>query len=195
MDLPGQGAPKRLMNLHMPPDTERLVSPIVDYLQSRPDVDPERIGLRGQSMGGYSAPRAASGESRIKAVWMGAGSHDVLRDLFEFYPPIPRPRPLDHRRGRPCRCAAQARRLHGGTRGSPDRMPDADRLRADGPDHGSAGRVQAVPGRSQLRSPDVVGGRAPASRREVGRAAGSAPADWRGLGREATGRAGLRTKP
>ncbi|MYF69639.1 MAG: alpha/beta hydrolase [Proteobacteria bacterium] len=88
MDLPGQGAPKRLMNLHMPPDTERLVSPIIDYLQSRPDVDPERIGLRGQSMGGYSAPRAASGESRIKAVWMGAGSHDVLRDLFEFYPPI-----------------------------------------------------------------------------------------------------------
>ena len=88
LDLPGQGAAKRQKHLYMPPDTERLVSPLIDYLQARPDVDPERIGLRGQSMGGYSAPRAASGDSRIKAVWMSAGSHDLLRDLFEYFPPI-----------------------------------------------------------------------------------------------------------
>jgi len=88
VDLPGQGAPKRLQNLYMPPDTERLVSPLIDYLETRPDVDADRIGLRGVSMGGYSAPRAASGDSRIKAVWTSAGSHDVLRDLFEYYPPI-----------------------------------------------------------------------------------------------------------
>ena len=88
VDLPGQGAPKRLQNLYMPPDTERLVSPLIDYLETRPDVDPERIGLRGISMGSYSAPRAASGDSRIKAVWTSAGAHDVLRDLFEYYPPI-----------------------------------------------------------------------------------------------------------
>ena len=88
LDLPGQGAAKRQKHLYMPPDTERLVSPLIDYLQARGDVDPERIGLRGQSMGGYSAPRAASGDSRIKAVWMSAGSHDLLRDLFEYFPPI-----------------------------------------------------------------------------------------------------------
>jgi pimeloyl-ACP methyl ester carboxylesterase len=88
VDLPGQGAAKRLKNLYMPPDTERFVSDLVDYLETRPDVDAERIGLRGISLGGYSAPRAASGEPRIKAVWTSAGSHDVLRDLFEFYPPI-----------------------------------------------------------------------------------------------------------
>ena len=88
VDLPGQGAPKRLQNLYMPPDTERLVSPLIDYLETRSDVDSDRIGLRGVSMGGYSAPRAASGDSRIKAVWTTAGSHDVLSDLFEFYTPI-----------------------------------------------------------------------------------------------------------
>ncbi|HEY5624128.1 MAG TPA: prolyl oligopeptidase family serine peptidase, partial [Gammaproteobacteria bacterium] len=88
VDLPGQGAAKRLHHLWMAPDTERYVSDLVDYLETRDDVDADRIGLRGVSMGGYSAPRAASGEPRIKAVWTSAGSHDVLRDLFEFYPPI-----------------------------------------------------------------------------------------------------------
>jgi dipeptidyl aminopeptidase/acylaminoacyl peptidase len=88
VDLPGQGAAKRIQHLYMPPDTERLVSDLIDYLETRPDVDADRIGVRGVSMGGYSAPRAASGDARIKAVWTSAGSHDVLRDLFDYYPPI-----------------------------------------------------------------------------------------------------------
>ncbi len=88
VDLPGQGAAKRIQRLYMPPDTERLVSDLIDYLETRPDVDADRIGVRGISMGGYSAPRAASADSRIKAVWTSAGSHDLLRDLFEYYPPI-----------------------------------------------------------------------------------------------------------
>ena len=88
VDLPGQGAAKRLQHLYMPPDTERLVSDLIDYLETRDDVDAERIGVRGISMGGYAAPRAASADSRIKAVWTSAGSHDVLRDLFEYFPPI-----------------------------------------------------------------------------------------------------------
>ena len=58
VDLPGQGAAKRLKNLYMPPDTERLVSDLIDYLETRPDVDSDRIGIRGISMGGYAAPRA-----------------------------------------------------------------------------------------------------------------------------------------
>ena len=88
VDLPGQGAAKRLQNLYMKPDTERYVKDLVNYLETRPDVDSNRIGLQGISMGSYSAPRAASGESRIKAVHVSAGSHDLLRDLFEYFPPI-----------------------------------------------------------------------------------------------------------
>ena len=88
VDLPGQGAAKRLKHLYMQPDTERYVSDLVDYLETRPDVDASRIALIGQSMGGYSAPRAAAGDSRIKAVSVTAGSYDLARDLFEYYPPI-----------------------------------------------------------------------------------------------------------
>jgi len=88
VDLPGQGRAKRLQQLYMPPDTERLVSDLVDYLETRPDVDASRIGMRGVSLGSYSAPRAASGDQRIKAVTTTAGSFDVLRDLFDYYPPI-----------------------------------------------------------------------------------------------------------
>ncbi len=88
IDLPGQGAAKRLKHLYMQPDTERYVSDLVDYLETRPDVDADRIGMIGQSMGGYSAPRAAANEPRIKAVSVAAGSHDLERDLFDYFPPI-----------------------------------------------------------------------------------------------------------
>ncbi|HSG64236.1 MAG TPA: alpha/beta hydrolase, partial [Gammaproteobacteria bacterium] len=69
VDLPGQGSTKRLRELYMPPDTERLISDVIDYLETRPDVDASRIGLQTVSMGGYVGPRAASGEPRVKAVW------------------------------------------------------------------------------------------------------------------------------
>jgi len=88
VDLPGQGAAKRLKHLYMPPDTERLVKDLIDYLETRPDVDATRVGVRGVSLGSYSAPRAASGEKRVKAVTTTAGSFDVLADLFDYYPPI-----------------------------------------------------------------------------------------------------------
>ena len=88
VDLPGQGAAKRFKHLWMQPDTERYISDLVDYLETRPDVDPNRIGMIGQSMAGYSAPRAAANEQRIKAVSVSAGSHDLQRDLFEYFPPI-----------------------------------------------------------------------------------------------------------
>ena len=88
VDLPGQGAAKRINKLYMPPDTERLVSDLIDYLETRADVDADRIGIRGISMGGYAAPRAATADSRIKAIVTSAGSYDVQSDLFDYYPPI-----------------------------------------------------------------------------------------------------------
>ena len=88
VDFPGQGAALRLQGLHMPPDTERIVKAMIDYLETRTDVDATRIGLQGISMGGWGTPRAASGEKRIKAAWMAAGSYDLGADLFDYYPPI-----------------------------------------------------------------------------------------------------------
>jgi dienelactone hydrolase len=88
LDFPGQGGALRLKDLHLPPDTERILKAMIDYLATRPDVDADRIGVAGISMGGYGTPRAAAGESRIAAALMSSGSFDLGRDLFDYYPPI-----------------------------------------------------------------------------------------------------------
>jgi dienelactone hydrolase len=88
VDFPGQGGAMRLKDLHLPPDTDRIAKALIDYLETRPDVDASRVGMQGISMGGYGVPRAASGEKRIKAAFMSSGSYDLKSDLFEYYPPI-----------------------------------------------------------------------------------------------------------
>jgi dienelactone hydrolase len=88
VDVPGQGEAMRMQSLGLPPDTERVVKAQIDYLETRPDVDASRIAIQGISMGGWSAPRAASGEPRIKAVVTASGSLNLGQDLFDYYPPI-----------------------------------------------------------------------------------------------------------
>ncbi|MCY4441697.1 MAG: hypothetical protein OXE53_16005, partial [Deltaproteobacteria bacterium] len=66
VDGPGHGAMLREQKLYAPPDSERVAKAVIDYLVTRPDVDPDRIGLHGSSMGGYSGPRCATEEKRIK---------------------------------------------------------------------------------------------------------------------------------
>ncbi len=88
MDFPGQGGALRLHDLHLPPDTDRIAKAIIDYLETRPDVDAKNIGMQGISMGGYGVPRAASGETRLKVAMMSSGSFDLGQDLFDYYPPI-----------------------------------------------------------------------------------------------------------
>jgi dienelactone hydrolase len=88
LDFPGQGGAMRLHDLHLPPDTDRVAKAMIDYLETRADVDATRVGMQGISMGGYGVPRAASGEKRIKAAFMSSGSYDLKSDLFDYYPPI-----------------------------------------------------------------------------------------------------------
>jgi dienelactone hydrolase len=88
VDVPGQGWAMRVDKLALPPDTERLAKAMIDYLETRQDVDASRIAMQGISMGGWSAPRCASGEPRLKAVIMASGSLNIGQDLFHYYPPI-----------------------------------------------------------------------------------------------------------
>ena len=88
LDGPGQGVPLRLRHIYAPPDSERVAKVVIDYLVSRPDVDPNRIGISGMSMGSYTAPRIASGDKRVKACAMSSGSFSLLEDIFDYYPPI-----------------------------------------------------------------------------------------------------------
>jgi dipeptidyl aminopeptidase/acylaminoacyl peptidase len=80
IDTPGTGEPLRLRGVASRPDYEVPTTAIVDYLVTRPDIDPERIGLLGISLGGYYAPRGASFEHRIRAcaAWGGVWDYGAV---------------------------------------------------------------------------------------------------------------------
>jgi hypothetical protein len=65
VDHPGTGEALRLRGLNAVVEAETWVGACVDYLRARDDVDPDRIGIVGWSLGGYYAPRAAAFEKRI----------------------------------------------------------------------------------------------------------------------------------
>jgi len=67
-DGPGQGIPLLADKITTIPDWETVITPVVDYLHSRPDVDPSKIAAMGISLGGYQVPRAATKEKRLTAI-------------------------------------------------------------------------------------------------------------------------------
>ncbi|GLZ49794.1 alpha/beta hydrolase [Actinomycetospora sp. NBRC 106375] len=76
VDGPGQGAALTEQGLVFRPDWEAVVTPQVDWLLARPEVDRQRIVLMGRSWGGYLAPRAATVEHRIAALVADAPQYD-----------------------------------------------------------------------------------------------------------------------
>ena len=77
-DGPGQGTALVGQGLVMRPDWEAVITPVVDYLHTRPDVDPAKVALIGLSLGAYLAPRAASAEHRLAACIADCGSYDLF---------------------------------------------------------------------------------------------------------------------
>jgi hypothetical protein len=75
---PGQGASLFLHDIIFPPAWERVITPVVDWLRARPEVDRRRIVLSSQSFGGYLVARAAAFEHRLAAVVSDPGVHDVF---------------------------------------------------------------------------------------------------------------------
>jgi hypothetical protein len=65
---PGQGSVLFERQIPFRYDWENVITPVVDYLRSRPDVDSERIALNGSSLGGELVIRAAAFEHRLAAV-------------------------------------------------------------------------------------------------------------------------------
>jgi len=74
---PGQGAMLFERQVPFRPDWERVVTPVVDYLAARPDVDAARIGIIGWSLGGALVARAAAFERRLAAVCLDPGVADA----------------------------------------------------------------------------------------------------------------------
>ncbi len=75
---PGQGRVIRQRALPFRFDWEKVVTPIVDYVLARSDVDPARLALMGLSLGGYLAPRAAAFEHRLAACIANGGVFDFM---------------------------------------------------------------------------------------------------------------------
>ncbi len=78
---PGQGAVFFLRGIPFRPDWERVITPVVDFLEARRDVDGRRIAAIGWSQGGELIARAAAFEKRLAAVVMDPGGVDLYRGL------------------------------------------------------------------------------------------------------------------
>jgi len=86
-DGPGQYSAVHSKGLHFRPDWETVVTPVVDYALSRNDVDPNRIALHCESLGGYLALRAAAFEHRLAACISDDGIYDVGAAQLSSIPP------------------------------------------------------------------------------------------------------------
>jgi dienelactone hydrolase len=84
MDGPGQG--ECGYELPIRADYDVAVTAVLDAIAGRGDVDVERVGLFGVSLGGYYAPRVLAFEPRVKA---GVGLSGPYRfsDIWDHVPP------------------------------------------------------------------------------------------------------------
>lgn len=87
LDGPGQGETAFVMPIRH--DYEVAVTALLDAVADRRDLDHDRIGLCGVSLGGYYAPRAAAYEPRAKAV-AGISGPFCFGDMWEQLPPMTR---------------------------------------------------------------------------------------------------------
>ena len=76
-DGPGQGDVLYNQGVPLRPDWETVVTAVVDVAVELPLVDAEKIALSGWSLGGYLAPRAASGEHRLAALIADPGQWSI----------------------------------------------------------------------------------------------------------------------
>lgn len=76
IDQPGTGDALRLRQMTALYNSEIWASQVVDYLQTRDDVDATKIGMEGVSLGGYYCPRAVAFEPRFACGVVWGANHD-----------------------------------------------------------------------------------------------------------------------
>jgi pimeloyl-ACP methyl ester carboxylesterase len=87
-DGPGQGAALREQGLVFRPDWEAVISPVIDFALTRPEIADNRITLFGYSMGGYLVARAAAFDSRVAALVLDDGLYDFHAAMVSKMPPF-----------------------------------------------------------------------------------------------------------
>ena len=85
-DGPGQNA--ALVRQHLPfrPDWEKVITPVIDHLLTRPDADTGKIALLGVSQAGYWVPRSVAFEHRIAAAVADPGVVNVSAAMTRQVP-------------------------------------------------------------------------------------------------------------
>lgn len=155
IDGPGQGEGGD--ELAIEPRYERVIAAFLDALTGRDDVDLERVGVAGVSLGGWYVPRAAAFEPRIRAAVAIGGFYSLGED-WERLPELSRAKFVQHSRAageEAARAIARAMTLEGvaGRIRSPlllvfgdaDRLASVDgqqRLQAEAP----AAELWLIPG-------------------------------------------------
>jgi dienelactone hydrolase len=87
VDGPGQGETEALLNIE--PAYERPVAAVMEWIHQREDLDAERVGVFGVSLGGYYAIRAAAFVPGIKAAVDLAGIYSMA-EHWDQRPPMTR---------------------------------------------------------------------------------------------------------
>ncbi|HHX81650.1 MAG TPA: prolyl oligopeptidase family serine peptidase [Pseudomonadaceae bacterium] len=76
VDQPGTGEALRLQGLPATHESERWATACYDWLAAHDDIDAERIGMAGISLGGYFTPRAMAFEPRFASGAVWGANHD-----------------------------------------------------------------------------------------------------------------------
>lgn len=76
-DGPGQGGMLYEHGIPLRHDWEVVINAVMDFAEALPLVDAKRIALSGGSLGGYLAPRGASGEPRVAALIADPGTWGI----------------------------------------------------------------------------------------------------------------------
>ncbi len=86
-DGPGQGESEFRISIRA--DYEKAIAAVIDFLETRSEVDAARVGLMGISLGGYYVCRGAAAESRARAVVEVAGPY-CFGAHWQAEPPLTR---------------------------------------------------------------------------------------------------------
>ena len=87
-DGPGQGGALHLQKLVMRPDWDAVITRVLDYALTRPEIEPTRTAGFGYSLGGYLLARAAAVEHRLCALILNDGVHDLASGFADHMPPF-----------------------------------------------------------------------------------------------------------
>lgn len=76
-DGPGQGQVLRRQKLYLRPDWEKVNGPVLDFAETLPEIDKNKIILLGRSFAGYFSPRAACFDPRPAVLVVDSALYDL----------------------------------------------------------------------------------------------------------------------